>query len=195
MLNKIRKLLRRAPVAEEPFLRQLADSELFFIAATDSQGIDAKTLTQEQLLAEIRRELERDQQNRRGGYSLFVYSTGTGERRLPIFTSSQHAETFCGEYSRERNRVFPLMVLQTRGGFLATLRPASGERVVLNDKTPDECVLSEEVLATARRMLPLEDVSSGTSNVAANCVVAVPAKYARQTITVTPSTSDKPPLH
>jgi hypothetical protein len=152
MLNRLRDIFRSKTNATDSFLQELGTSDLFVISATRSHGIDARALTQEQLLAEIRRELEHDKKNQEAGYSLFVYTTASGQRRLPFFSSAKHAEIFCGEYSKERNRVFPLMVLQTRGTFLAKVSVSNGETVVLNDKSPDERVLTVDELAAARRM-------------------------------------------
>ena len=152
MLRRLRNIFRPKPTAADPFIVQLARSELFFIAATESPGIDAKGLTSEALLTAIREALEQDKQNQQSGYGLFVYQTPSGERRLPLFSTSKHAETFCGEFSKERNRVFPFMVLQTRGTFLKTVQAGANQTVVLNDKCPDERVLSADELAAARRV-------------------------------------------
>ena len=152
MLNRLRNLLRSASADADRFVRDLGVADLFVIGSTDSEGIDAKTLTGDTLLAAIRAELERDQERQQSGYGLFSYTTAAGERRLPFFTTSKHAERFCGEYSKERDRVFPFMVLQTRGTFLAKVRLAHGQIAVLNDKCPDERVLSAAELAAARRM-------------------------------------------
>ena len=135
----------------EEFLLQLAQKPIFVISATVREGIDASSMTKDQLLAEIRQALERDKANQQKGYGLFVYSAD-GQRRLPFFTSNEYAQTFCGEYSKERNRVFPFMVLETKGTFLGKIVPSSFDVVVMNDKSTDERVLSSEEHAAARRM-------------------------------------------
>jgi len=140
-----------APAEDDDFLREIASKHIFMISATVSEGIDASSLTQDQLLADIRQALERDKENRQKGYGLFVY-TANGQRRLPFFTSEEHAQKFCGEYSKERNRVFPFMVLEAEGTFLGKIVPSSYDLVVINDKSEDERVLSPEELAAARRM-------------------------------------------
>jgi hypothetical protein len=139
------------PGAGDEFVRQLASKPIFVISATVSEGIDARSMTKDQLLAEIRQALERDKECQRDGYGLFVYSAD-GQRRLPFFTSNEHAQRFCGEYSKERNRVFPFMVLETNGTFLGKIVPSTCDVVVMNDKSPDERVLSPEELAAARRV-------------------------------------------
>jgi len=139
------------PGGSDEFLREIASKHIFMISAAVSEGIDAGSLTQDQLLADIRQALERDKENRQKGYGLFVY-TANGQRRLPFFTSNAHAQKFCGEYSKERNRVFPFMVLEAEGTFLGKIVPSSYDLVVINDKSEDERVLSPEELAAARRM-------------------------------------------
>jgi hypothetical protein len=137
--------------ADEAFLRELADLDIFVIAGTQGEGIDAGTMTKEQLLTEIRRALERDRENQQKGYTLFVYSVA-GKRRLPFFTSNEHAQRFCGEYSKVRKRVFPFTVLQVKGTFLGKVAPSSCDVVVLNDKSSNERVLSDVEMTAARRM-------------------------------------------
>lgn len=140
-----------SPAGDDEFLREIASKPILVISATVSDGIDASTMTQDQLLAEIQQALERDKENQQKGYGLFVY-TANGQRRLPFFTSNEHAQKFCGEYSKERNRVFPFMVLEAEGTFLGKIIPSSCDVVVMNDKSEDARVLSSGELATARRM-------------------------------------------
>ena len=137
--------------AGDELLRELGTRPIFVISATVSEGIDASSMTKDQLLAEIRQALERNKTNQQKGYGLFVYSAN-GQRRLPFFTSNEYVQTFCGEYSKERNRVFPFMVLETKGTFLGKIVPSSCDVVVMNDKSTDERVLSTDELAAARRM-------------------------------------------
>lgn len=153
MLNSIRNLFGKTkPATAAPtWLRQLGDASIFVISATVSEGIDASTMTKDQLLGEIQQALERDRENQEQGYGLFTY-TAAGQRRLPFFTSNEHAQKFCGEYSKERNRVFPFMVLQVKGAILGKIADSSCDAVVMNDKSSDERVLTEDELAAARRM-------------------------------------------
>jgi hypothetical protein len=153
MLNRIRSIfgLSSTPPEDVSWLRQLGDTDIFVIAAMDTDGIDASTLTKEQLLAQIRGALERNRQARREGYALFVYSA-TQDRRLPFFTSNDHAQRFYGEFSKARNRVFPFMVLQTKGSFLGKIVPGSCDVVVMNDHNPDERPLTPHEMAAARQM-------------------------------------------
>ena len=152
VLSTIRNLFGRPkPAADEAWLRQLGETSIFVISATLSEGIDASTLTKEQLLAEIRQALERDRENQQKGYRLFIYDSA-GQCRLPFFTSNDHAQKFCGEYSKERNRCFPFMVLQTKGDFLGRVVPASCDVVVMNDKCDDERVLTEAEMSAALRL-------------------------------------------
>jgi hypothetical protein len=153
MLSAIRKLFGKteAPGAAPSWLRELGETWIFVISASVSEGLDANTMTKEQLLAEIRQALERDRENLQKGYGLFTY-LDNGQRRLPFFTDNDHAQKFCAEYSKERKRVFPFMVLQIKGSVLGRVAPASCDVVVMNDKSADERVLSPDELATARRM-------------------------------------------
>lgn len=152
MLNLIRKLIRPSPSPGEAFVRGLGDGALFVIGATACEGIDPNGLTGDLLLAAIREALERDEQRQQVGYEPFTYATPTGERRLPFFSSQKNAERFCGEFSKERDRVFPFMVLETPGTFLGKLAAAEGPIVVLNDKSPDQRVLTPGELHIARNL-------------------------------------------
>ena len=134
------------------FLRNLGDSTVFVIGATQSEGIDAKTMTKEQLLAEIRKALEKDEEDSQRGYNPFVYVAATGQRRLPVFASQKHAQVFSAEYSKERHRVFPFMVLGINGKLLASFDPASFDVLAFNDRSPDERLFTPDDLAAARRL-------------------------------------------
>ncbi|HZZ44745.1 MAG TPA: hypothetical protein VFE58_17545 [Tepidisphaeraceae bacterium] len=160
MLSGIRKLLGKSETSQSapPWLRDLGETSIFVISATVSEGIDASTMTQEQLLGEIRQALERDRENQQKGNGLFHY-LANNQRRLPFFTSNDHATKFCGEYSKQFNRVFPFMVLQTQGTFLGKLLPSSFDVVVMNDKSDDERVLSDEDISFARRMWGNQTIS------------------------------------
>jgi hypothetical protein len=148
MWSGLRRFFSKAqPATERP--AALGGVPIFVISATVSEGIDAGAITREELLAEVRQALERDKENQKEGYGLFVYTGADGRRRLPFFTSNDHAQQFCAEYSKERHRVFPFMVLETTAAFLGMISRTSCDVVVMNDKTADEHVLSAEELAAA----------------------------------------------
>lgn len=153
MLRAIRKLFGQPQSSSDvdAFVRDLGNADVFVIAATRSEGIDANKLTKDNLLAAIREAMERDQEDQKNGYSLFVY-VENGQRRLPFFTSNDHAQTFCGEYSKQRDRVFPFMLLGVKGSFLGKSTAEMCDVVVMNDKSPDERALSADEVAAARRM-------------------------------------------
>jgi hypothetical protein len=153
MLTGIRNLFNKSKQTadDEGWLRQLGQTDIFIISATISDGIDATTMTKDQLLAEIRQALERDRENQKKGYGFFIYNAA-GQRRLPFFTSNDHAQKFCGEYSKQRNRVFPFMVLQAKGTVLGRIILSSCDLVVMNDMSADERVLSNTELSAAQRM-------------------------------------------
>jgi hypothetical protein len=108
-------------------------------------------MTQEQLLAEIER-AARDLNEREDGFAPFVYERA-GRRRLPFFTSNDHAQTFVGEYSKEHDRVYPFQMLGGSGSVLAQLLPACDD-LVMNDRSPDEHVLSPADSDAIRRICP-----------------------------------------
>ncbi len=128
MAGLLRKLFGSRPTVEqlasggdrEAFLRALGETDIFVIAAMEGDGLDPSAMTKEQLLAEIER-AAKDLNERQDGFAPFVYERN-GRRRLPFFTSNDHAQTFVGEYSKERNRVYPFQLLR-RERFIA--RPAS----------------------------------------------------------------------
>lgn len=122
------------------FVRALGESDVIVIAALQTEGLDAATFTEEQLLAEI--EMAAKDLSERGTFEPFVYRSGDS-RCLPVFSNAHHAQTFCGEYSKERNRIFPFQTLTVRGSVLASVLPAC-DVVVLNPKTEDEYSLSAE---------------------------------------------------
>ena len=132
----------------DAFLHQLGDLDIFIIAAMQSDGIDPNGMTQEQLLAEVERAAK--DLSEREGFEPFVYDRG-GQRRLPFFTSNTHAQTFAGEYSKERNRVYPIQLLGVKGSLLAQVLPAC-DVLVMNDRSADEVVLSDDDAATIRQM-------------------------------------------
>ena len=148
---------RRPPAIEqlarggdrEAFVRALGGSDVFVIAAVEGDGLDPSAMTREQLLAEVER-AAKDLAEPEGGFEPFVYERG-GRRRLPFFTSNAHAETFAGEYSKQRNRVYPFQLLGVKGSLLAQLLPACDE-LAMNDRTAAEVLLSDADLAALRQM-------------------------------------------
>jgi hypothetical protein len=151
MLNGLRKLFaKRAPPqsAREIFLAKLRDADVFIIARMQGDGIDPKSLTKEQLLSEIR--LAAKDLNERQSFQPFIYDADGG-RRAPFFMTNDHAQKFCGEYSKERNRVYPFQLLGVKGSLLATLIPAC-DFLVANDRSVDEIVFPVAEIAAAKRM-------------------------------------------
>src|SRR5256885_1756859 len=116
MAGFLRKLFGKAsasPTSDRgAFLRQLGAQDIFVIAAMQGDGIDPKGMTKEQLLAEIERSAK--DLSERQGFEPFVYDKD-GQRRLPFFTSNDYAQTFVGEYSKERNLVYPFQLLGVKG--------------------------------------------------------------------------------
>jgi hypothetical protein len=121
------------------FLRALVEAEETVLAALQSEGLDAATFTQEDLLAEIERAA--NELSERDSFAPFLYQSDD-TRCLPFFSTPEHAQTFCGEYSKERKRVFPFQALTVRGSVLASLLPGC-DALVLNPGTPEEYVFSE----------------------------------------------------
>lgn len=109
------------------------------LAALQSEGLDAVTFTHEDLLAEIERAAK--DLSERDSFEPFLFRSGD-TRCLPFFSTADHAQAFCGEYSKERNRVFPFQTLTVRGSVLASLLSGC-DALVLNPRTTDEYVLSE----------------------------------------------------
>ena len=121
------------------FIRALVEADITVLAALQSEGLDAATFTQEELLAEIERAAK--DLSERDSFEPFVYRSGE-TRCLPFFSTADHTQTFCGEYSKERNRVFPFQTLAVRGSVLVSLLPGC-DALVLNPRSADEYVLSE----------------------------------------------------
>jgi hypothetical protein len=121
------------------FIRALVEADVTVLAALRSEGLDAATFTQEALLAEIERAAK--DLSERDNFQPFLYRSSDSQR-LPFFSTPGHAQTFCGEYSKERKRVFPFQTLTVRGSMLASLLPGC-DALVLNPGTADEYVLSE----------------------------------------------------
>ena len=121
------------------FVDAFLNSDVIVMAAIQGDGIDPSQSTQEQILAEIERsarDLAEDKER-----EPFVY-VRDGVTRLPVFTSMENAQRFCGEYSRQRNRMFGFQTLQVSGHTVRGLIPAC-DMLVLNDGCADECELSE----------------------------------------------------
>ena len=156
MAGFLRKLFGKSPASQrasptadrDAFLRQLGEQDIFVIAAMQGDGIDPKGMTKEQLLAEIERaakDLSEDKAR-----EPFVYEKN-GQRRLPFFTSNDCAQTFVGEYVKERNRCYPFQLLGVKGSLLAQLLPAC-DVLVMNDRSADEVELSDDDAEAIRRM-------------------------------------------
>ena len=123
------------------FVRALFEADIFVLALLQSKGLDAASLTQEELLAEIEKELKAYNEQEHKGIHPFIYRIGDLEC-LPFFSTQAYAQIFCGEYSKERNRVFPFHVLGVSGSVLVRTLAGCGS-LVLNARSADEYVLSE----------------------------------------------------
>ena len=125
----------------EAFVNAITAADVYIIAAMQSDGLNAETFTKEELLAEVER-AARDLHERRSGFEPFVYQRD-GVRCLPFFSTQGLCEVFCGKYSKRRNRVFPFQVLKIKGIGVAQCSSAA-DRIILNDSTPHERLLSDE---------------------------------------------------
>lgn len=123
----------------ESLLRALAQSDVLMIAAMQSEGIDASKVTKEQLLAEIEK-AARDLDNRKHFEPLMYEKDGV--RRLPLFTSSEHAQHFAAEYSKERQRMYPFQMMTVKSSVLAEFALAAEAVVVVNDGDVESFELS-----------------------------------------------------
>lgn len=151
MLRALAKLIRkRHRVVDlsrgqdrQAFIEALGEANIYIFAALVSDGLEAATFTQEELLAEL--EQATSHMNSSDGFAPFVYEQ-SGVTRLPFFSTMEHAQTFCGEYSKERNRIFAFQTLTVTGATLASVAAAANE-LVLNDKTDKILVLSDDDVA------------------------------------------------
>ena len=112
MLKWLSRFLKKPEPPNDPtedaFPQSLLHVPIMMLATMTSEGLDASTVTQEKLLAEIRRELE--SLTTRDGFQSFRFDA-KGDTCIPIFTSEQNLRRFCGEYSKRRNRVYPFQTL------------------------------------------------------------------------------------
>jgi hypothetical protein len=149
MFGAIRKLFSKAGRSSESqlapaddFVRNLVESDILIIGGMQSDGIDPKGMTPDQLLAEIRRAAEDMSEDK--DRAPFVYLS-EGQLRMPFFTTNDHAQEFAGWYSKMRNRVYPFQLLGMKGVVLAQLLPAC-DVLVMNDRSRDELVLTADQL-------------------------------------------------
>ena len=155
MLRAVRNLFGKStgmpassPIVDrDALLQRLGEQDIYIIAAMQGDGIDPKGMTKEQLLAEIERAAK--DLNERKGFEPLVYEKD-GVRRLPFFTSNDHAQTFAGDYSKQRNRVYPFQLLGVKGSVLTQVLPAC-DVLVMNDRSADELILSKDDIATIGR--------------------------------------------
>ena len=133
----------------DAFLRQLGMTDIFVIAAFQSDGLDPSAVTADELLAEIEA-AAKDLSEREEGFLPFVYER-EGRLRLPFFTADDHAQTFVGEYCKERNRVFPIQLLGVKGSVLVQLLPSCDD-LVMNDGTCAEYVLPQADVVALRQI-------------------------------------------
>ncbi len=144
----LRKISRRRNALENAarrtsghaFVQAIGIADVFVIASMQSEGLDPTTHTPEELLAEAER-VGRDLSEQKEFWPLVYDRDGTS--CLPFFSSPRHCQTFIGEFSKSRNRVFGFQVLGVKGSVIASC--ARGvERVVLNDWSPEQRPLSDE---------------------------------------------------
>jgi hypothetical protein len=154
MFDFFRRVFRRRNALENAarrtsghaFVHAIGIADVFVIASMQSEGLDPTMHTPEELLAEAER-VGRDLSERKEFWPLVYDRDGTS--CLPFFSSPHHYQTFIGEFSKSRNRVFAFQVLGVKGSAIASW--ASGvERVVLNDWSPEQRPLSDE----EKRLLP-----------------------------------------
>ena len=130
------------------FIRALVDADVIVLGALQSEGLDAASFTREDLLAEIERAAK--ELSERESVDPFLYRSGDTQR-LPFFSTQDHVQAFCTEYSRERDRVFPFQTLTIRGAVLASLLPKC-DALVLNPRSASEYVLSEADMSLLREL-------------------------------------------
>lgn len=154
MFSQIRKFFGKPGTGDDTplsdssdFFRRLAVMDIFIIAAIEGDGLDPKSFTKEQLLAEIRRSAK--ELSERKNHKPFVY-TVEGQRRLPFFSDMDHAQKFVGEYSKERNRMYPFQLLGVKGSVLAQLSPTA-DVFIMNDRNNDEKAISPSDIAAIAR--------------------------------------------
>ena len=141
------------PPKSKGLLKELENASVFTIAATDSEGIDFATLDKEQLVEEVRRELERDRGAQKDGQALHVQNRRRSNSASVFYYCWRGAlGDFVPNIPRSRKKVYPFMVLQTKGQFLGRISPESCHVVVMNDKTPEERVLTAAELNLAKRL-------------------------------------------
>lgn len=125
------------------FVRALGESEILLFAAMNGEGLDPATLTPEVMLAFT--ESAMMAMNEGDAFEPFVYDAEEATR-LPFFSISRHAETFIGEYSKERGRVFLFRVVGHPGHMLARMA-LYVEQLVLNDKNKIAHPLTQDEVA------------------------------------------------
>ena len=124
---------------KENFISSLTKSSIILISAMDSEGLDPAQTTKEELLAQIERAAKTMSENR--SVRPFVYYDN-GCQLLPFFATREHAQEFCGNYSKECNRIFPFQLLTVSGNLLQDML-SEEHTLVLNPRTNDEYKFSE----------------------------------------------------
>lgn len=161
MLKALRKLVGMPSRVErlaqtddrESFIRGLVESDIFVIATIDGDGLDASTMTQEQLRAEIQRAAKA--MSEREVFYPLVYERD-GRWLLPFFTRYAYVETFIGLFSRARNRVYPFEVVGAKGAILVQIM-SECDVLAMNDGSDRELVLPQSdmtILAAYKTMIP-----------------------------------------
>ncbi len=129
------------------FVQALGNSEIWLFAGMDCEGLDPENLTEEALNAEIERVTR--ELSELDYIEPFVYIRD-GRRHLPIFTNLESAESFCGEFSRQQNKVYPFKTLEVNGTTLCSLFCLC-DVVVLNDSVNGEYQLTSDDVSLFRQ--------------------------------------------
>ncbi|WP_035614492.1 SseB family protein [Haloferula sp. BvORR071] len=123
----------------EAFVESLLGSHLTLLGLWSKDGLEASEVTEDSLLAEIRKNCEHLQGNEQ--FSPLVVEEG-GERRLGVFTTDADLQAFTRQYSRSHPRSFVFQTFATTGESLRYFLPLV-ERFVLNPASKDATPLSD----------------------------------------------------
>ena len=132
----------------EAFVRVLMESDIWLLLAQDGEGIDPASLTAENLVAEMERQVK--ELAERQDFPVFMYGDGR-LTAVPFFSSEAMAEPFVGEFCRARNRVIGFQSISVKGATLLSLLNEA-DRFVINDGSNDGRALTEEEMAILRRL-------------------------------------------
>lgn len=136
--DRLTRLAQRSD--RRAFIETMGQCRPYVLAAMQSEGLDAETFSAEDLIEEVAR-CARDLSERET-FACFQYELD-GSDRLPFFSSEKNAQTFCGEYSKMLNRVFPFQLLEVHPSAIADLIDCCDE-LVFNDQSSDEQTLTHK---------------------------------------------------